>query len=330
MAGPANDESVRSRRSVRLPRAMGIALVLVILASRLAAQSLLYIDHDGKLALVRRADGITAYVMEDGKLAAALGSNFVLQPTPEYLPVMVTVKNLVFKRHSGGLPNSVPGTIRSGLNMPTQTTAHPDATVTGTVGSGGKINNWFLFNADFESAYALDDVFIVLAMKTQKEGNMLYLQGIGRLEARRIRNMAITAKMPFPFGGTRLTLHVFAGGQEVFNSSLPAGEQEAALDRMVANRISSLQDSELKPLFGPPPDYPDSLAKTHATGRAEVSFRVDASGIVIDPRVASASDPAFGEAALAAIRQWRFVPRVKGGRPIQATASLPFMFTPPS
>lgn len=315
---------------MRFAHALGIALGLSVLTAPLSAQSLLYIDHDGKLALVRRADGVTAYVMEDGKLAAAMGDNFVLQSTPEYLPVMVSVKNMTFKRHSGGLPNQTPGTIRSGLNVTPGTNDRTEPTVTGTVGSGGKINNMFAFSADFESAYPLNDVFLVLAMKTQKEGNMLYLQGIGRLDANRVKNTVITSRMPFPFGGTRLTLHVFAGGQEVFTSRIPAAEQEAALNRMVATRIASLKDAELKPLFGPPPDYPESLINTHATGRAEISFRVEEGGMVVDPMVKNATDPAFGEAALAAIRQWRFLPRVKDGHPIEATASLPFVFTPPS
>ena len=332
MAAPAKALSFRSRGSARLAHALGIALVLAMSVSRLAAQNLLYIEHDGKLAPVRRVDGTTPYVLDGGKLTAAFGENYALQPTAEYLPVMVAVGNLTFKRHSGGLPNHAPGTIRSGLNLPAANSAaaRPEPTVTGTVGSGGRMNNEFTFSADFESPYSLDNVFIVLAMKTQREGNMLYLHDIGRLDAHRDTHIEITSRMPFPLGATRLTIHIFASGTEVLNSRIPASEREAALDRMVGNRIASVQDADLKPLLGPPPDYPVSLGTTRLTGRAEVSFRVDERGIVRDPKVANASNPAFGDAALAAIRQWRFLPRVKGGHPVGATASLPFLFTPPS
>jgi TonB family protein len=309
---------------------MGIALVLVTLASRLAAQNLLYIERDGKPALVRQAVETTAYVLEDGKLAAALGGNYLLQPAAEYIPVMVTVRNLYFKRHSGGLPSHPPGTIRSGLNLPNEPTSHPETTITGTTGAGGKMNNRFIFSADFESPYALNDVFLVLAMKTKREGNMIYLHEVGRLDAQRVRHFEIAKQMPFPLGATQLTVHLFAGEKEVLNSLISDADRDAALDRMVAGRIASVQDSDLQPLIGPPPDYPQSLAKARATGHAEVSFRVDERGIVFYPKVASCSDPAFGEAALAAISQWRFVPRVKGGRPVETTASLPFLFTPPS
>ena len=44
----------------------------------------------------------------------------------------------------------------------------------------------------------------------------------------------------------------------------------------------------------------------------------------------SASDPAFGEAALAAIRMWRFLPSVRNGTPVATNAVIPFVFDPPS
>lgn len=44
----------------------------------------------------------------------------------------------------------------------------------------------------------------------------------------------------------------------------------------------------------------------------------------------SATDPAFGEAALAAIRQWRFLPEMKGGLAVEQSADLPFAFVPPA
>jgi TonB family protein len=50
---------------------------------------------------------------------------------------------------------------------------------------------------------------------------------------------------------------------------------------------------------------------------------------VHDPTPKCTTDPAFGEAALEAVRFWRFLPKVKDGRPVEALVELPFSFTPP-
>ena len=47
------------------------------------------------------------------------------------------------------------------------------------------------------------------------------------------------------------------------------------------------------------------------------------------PAPLKARDSDLGEAVLAVIRQWRFLPRVKNGRPVAERAELPFMFSVP-
>jgi TonB family protein len=51
---------------------------------------------------------------------------------------------------------------------------------------------------------------------------------------------------------------------------------------------------------------------------------------VIDPVVKSASDPAFGEAALGAVKLWRFLPRVKDDYPPETRADVPVVFSQPN
>jgi TonB family protein len=60
-----------------------------------------------------------------------------------------------------------------------------------------------------------------------------------------------------------------------------------------------------------------------------VDLRIDRRGHVLDAKVASASDPAFGAAALDAVRQWRFVPEVRNGRAVPSDVTLPFVFNSP-
>jgi len=99
---------------------------------------------------------------------------------------------------------------------------------------------------------------------------------------------------------------------------------------MVAARIGHDQDVGPRPLITPAPDYPDALRKTKQKGQAVLAFRIGVRGEILEPTVTSATDPAFGEAALAAIRLWRFLPQVRGGSPVETAAEMPFNFAPPS
>jgi TonB family protein len=104
---------------------------------------------------------------------------------------------------------------------------------------------------------------------------------------------------------------------------------DAALNRMVRERIKDVQNSPVTPILGPAPEYPAALSKKGIEGSATLSFTIDTNGSVSDPAVVEASQPEFGEAALAVIRQWRFLPKVKNGQPVRARAEMPFMFSAP-
>ena len=58
-------------------------------------------------------------------------------------------------------------------------------------------------------------------------------------------------------------------------------------------------------------------------------MRIGSNGDLLDPVIKSASQPAFGEAALRAVKLWRFLPRVKNGYPVETVADVPIVFTLP-
>ena len=62
---------------------------------------------------------------------------------------------------------------------------------------------------------------------------------------------------------------------------------------------------------------------------AVIAVTISARGVVEDPTVKSATDPAFGDAALVAIKDWRFLPKVMEGHGVVSRADVPFIFTPP-
>jgi TonB family protein len=57
--------------------------------------------------------------------------------------------------------------------------------------------------------------------------------------------------------------------------------------------------------------------------RVVLQFKVSEEGRVLDPIVDVSSNTDFDQAALKAIRHWQFLPKLKNGKPVVATAKLP-------
>ena len=79
--------------------------------------------------------------------------------------------------------------------------------------------------------------------------------------------------------------------------------------------------------FQPAPQYPYEMKRAGVTGRVEVGFIVDTSGNVRDAYVIKSTSPEFEEAALQAIRKWRFTAGKKGGRVVNTKMKQPLSFT---
>lgn len=280
------------------------ALVLLFLTSSgsLGAQSVLCVDYQGKACPVYKVhDGYT-YIKEGDKLVSVISPRSALVPAPEFLPVFISVRDLSV--HT------------SNLTM---------------MGTATELNKEFHLTGRFETSYALPDVFLVLELNTEKAGKRIFFQEVGDLGPNRPGEVHVVVPMDEDLGPGKFQLHIFAHGLEVFHSQQPFGFREHALDRMVATRIAGVTEAPPKPFVGPAPKYPSALRKAGTRGEASVRIRITPTGAVLDPVLARATDPAFGEAALAAMRQWRFLPQVKGGRPVETPAvEMPFTFSPPA
>jgi TonB family protein len=280
-----------------------IATVLLLLASmavRLGAQHVLLAEDGGTMALVRAAKGSRACVEKNGKIEEISSSKgFVLKDVPEYLPVFVSVQDLQVR------------------------------TTYDQTNSGGQVNNNFHLSASIETAYRLTDVFLVLYIESELGTKAIFLNEIAKLEPNKSIPVVIFVPMDQPMGRGHYTLYLFSGGAEVFQTQIPFLARENALDRMVAARVKDVDAAAPKFFVGPPPQYPAALKKSGTKGQAIISVRIAVNGDVEDPVVKSATDPAFGDAALTAIRIWRFLPKVKDGHPVETKADVPFLFSPP-
>ena len=282
----------------RLLAATGLALAL---AAPLAAQSRLFVQGPGdKYYVVVKISGGRPIFMQEGKAVAGKGERFALKKVEEYLPVLITVRDLE----------------ASSSSMRTAAT-------------NTDLNNEFHFRARFESADLLEDVFIVLELEISNVGKLIYAYEIGRLEARTPKPFDVNLPVGQHLGAGQLKLHLFVAGAEVFQSEQPAEYREEQLDRMIAKRTIAAPQAAPKPFFGSTPAYPAALRQSRLKGEAVVTMRITAQGRVLDPVVDRASEPPFGEEALAAVRQWRFLPRVVDGRAVETRVSIPFVFDPP-
>jgi len=82
-------------------------------------------------------------------------------------------------------------------------------------------------------------------------------------------------------------------------------------------RVADL-DRPLRQKFTAPAPFP--LAAKTPVGSAEVEFVIDPEGVVLLPRVVSATDPAFGYAAAQAISTRRYAIPRKSGKPVEVLA----------
>jgi TonB family protein len=110
---------------------------------------------------------------------------------------------------------------------------------------------------------------------------------------------------------------------------------ESDLERLLKAREVYTADQVDTPVqltgASPAPVYPDSLWRAGAGGRVVAQFIVDSEGLV-EPEslhIISTTQPYFGAAVRAALREATFRPALMAGTPVRQLVLLPFLFSPP-
>lgn len=109
------------------------------------------------------------------------------------------------------------------------------------------------------------------------------------------------------------------------------GEQDFALLRREEKKPETILtlgelDEKLVVRSRKAPRFPLSVNENVATGEAVIEFLVDEDGRVRLPRIVSASEEAFGYAAVQGVAAWRFEPPKRGGRPVVVRVQIPISF----
>jgi TonB family protein len=286
------------------PPVLATLFAAFLMAAPLAAQSMLYVldSSDGQYHRVLKVVEDRPYILAKGALVASGDRRFVIKKVEEFLPCFIAIDHKEVDFMGTNIMGQIPALT---------------------------VNKQIRFRAEFNSAYALDDVFLVLEVEFADGINMLIVREVGKLEPHKPLPFFANADVERDSAVRQCRVHLFAKGSEVFTSEQPPAFREEMIARMIRTRTDSVRQAGPMFLLCPAPAYPESLKKLGARGRAVVAVRITEQGGVLEPAVASASDPAFGEAALAAVREWRFVPRVKEGKPVEAQVNIPFTFDPP-
>jgi TonB family protein len=88
-------------------------------------------------------------------------------------------------------------------------------------------------------------------------------------------------------------------------------------------------DGPIKAPVTRPPVFPRSLLGSATQGRAVIDVLVDEDGSPHLPRIVSASEPAFGYAAMQAVTFWQFSPPTSKGQTVVSRVRIPFEFKAP-
>jgi TonB family protein len=86
----------------------------------------------------------------------------------------------------------------------------------------------------------------------------------------------------------------------------------------------------LTPVLTIAPEYPAKFKSKNVEGKAVIACRIGVSGEVVEASLIEATHPEFGTAALAAAKQWFFVPTVSERKYIETKVAIPFSFAPPA
>src|SRR5688500_2846787 len=106
----------------------------------------------------------------------------------------------------------------------------------------------------------------------------------------------------------------------------PASPAPAAASTPVPLPEDDYRPAQL--LTGKRPQYPSKAARNRIQGTVVVRFEVDEEGKVKKARISRGIED-LNNAALDAVRAWKFRPAIKAGRPAQVTLEAPVTFELP-
>ena len=100
-------------------------------------------------------------------------------------------------------------------------------------------------------------------------------------------------------------------------------------ERTIDAEVSVQVDQRPRTLSTPDPKYPSAARRAEREGLVELEFTVGVDGRATDLKVIKEEPKGFGfgEAAIDAVKRWRFTPAKKGGESVPMRVKIPIRFT---
>lgn len=89
---------------------------------------------------------------------------------------------------------------------------------------------------------------------------------------------------------------------------------------------SAAFDVRPTPIKTPPPEYPYALRRDGVSGIVAVKVEIDENGAVTNCTVSKSSNAGFDDAAIRAVKTWKFKPAQKDGAPVKISLVIPIKF----
>ena len=265
----------------------------------LRAQSVFVVYEDNTPRVVRAVRYSHPYVEVDNKLRDTIGKRYGVQKAAIYSPACVTLD------HLSVVPRHVEYTDRA-----------------------GSLNYDIRIRAELISDRDLENCFMVAEL-TYPAGTGIVFEELPNLRAGKVTSMDFVFQLAEQVDEEKYKLHFFADGMELLTSQMePAliAEQRRKTEEF---KLRGQPDRTVVASHMVIPIYPHELEPEKLVGSATVRCHIDASGNLVEARVVEATHPAFGESALAAVRQWKFGAAVKDHHFVASTIEIPFNFKAP-
>jgi TonB family protein len=274
-----------------------LAAVLPLLLARPAgAQTILLSRVDGQIGPVDRVVGVVPYALISGSLKSTLGSGLFLHKAPYFHSGPVRVEE--FK----------------------MTTRWLEA-------DGSELNAEMTLVGYLTASETLDNCYLAFEMldengRTRQIGTI----ALPRLVAGAKQPLRALLKLAGKPEEGRYRIHIFADRLECLTSLMGSNY---VFGKTTAGDLAGSAGRDPAPLLGVAPVYPRNLVAQAIPGDARIACLVGPDGDVREASVQQADRPEFGEAALAALKQWLFVPAVKDHHYVAERIVVPFHFRAP-
>lgn len=101
---------------------------------------------------------------------------------------------------------------------------------------------------------------------------------------------------------------------------MPIADTGAEIAEATAMGAGTSDDRDIVPLVRVDPDYPPRAKQRGIEGYVDLEFTIGPTGNVLDPRVIGANpSQVFDQAALRAVRRWRYNPKIENGQAVSRT-----------